>query len=74
MAKSIQLVTKSQLQILYSAWGVVADIPTAKEATVIAWPHPANPSRARITLTKKPATYGGRLFLIEYDFDLPASL
>lgn len=60
---SQQLVTKDQLENIYTAWGVTASVPKAKQREVVCFP---NKEHAEITWSKHKSDYNQRLYLIEF--------
>jgi hypothetical protein len=60
---SEQLVTKDQLETIYTAWGVTASVPRKADMEVIAFP---NKEHAQVTYTPHTNDYGIRLYLIEF--------
>lgn len=60
---SEQLVTQTQLELIYTGWGVTANIPKKKTKEIVCWP---NKESAEITMTDLKSEYGERLFKIEF--------
>ena len=58
-----QLVTKPQLENIYTAWGVTASTPRKGSKEVVCFP---NKEHAEITYTAHTSDYGQRLYKIEF--------
>ena len=60
---SEQLVTRDQLENIYTAWGTTASVPGANKKELVCWP---NKEHAEITKTKLKNDYGKALYKIEF--------
>jgi len=58
-----QLVTKLQLENIYTAWGVTAAVPRKKAREVVCFP---NKEHAQVTYTNHTSDHGQRLYKIEF--------
>lgn len=60
---SEQLVTRDQLENIYTAWGTKASVPGANKKELVYWP---NKEHAEIIKTKLKNDYGKALYKIEF--------
>ena len=60
---SEQLVTKTQLECIYTAWGTCAEVPKAGSKALVCFP---NKEHAEITKVKSKGDYKGSLYKIEF--------
>ncbi len=62
---SEQIVTKTQLELIYTAWGTCAEIPKAGKKAIVCWP---NKEHAEITRHKKvkDSDHKGAMYKIEF--------
>lgn len=60
---SEQLVTKTQLETIMTAWGTCAEIPRAGKKVFVCWP---NKEHAEITKVKSKGDYKGPMYKIEF--------
>lgn len=58
-----QLVTKTQLETIMTAWATAAEVPAKGKKVFVCWP---NKEHAEITYTDKRSEYGQRLYRIEF--------
>lgn len=60
-----QIVTKAELEVIYTAWGTCAEIPKAGKKTIVCWP---NKEHAEITRHKKvkDSDCKGAMYKIEF--------
>lgn len=58
-----QLVTKDQLETIYTAWGVTAAVPRKGSMEFVAFPCKEH---AQVTYTPQTSEYGKRLYRIEF--------
>lgn len=60
---SFQLVTRAQLEAIYTAWGVAATVPHLSTKELVCWPIKEH---AEITKTRLKSDTGRVLFKIEF--------
>jgi len=60
---SEQLVTQTQLELIYTGWGITANIPGVNKKELVCWP---NKEHAEIIKTKLKNDYGKALYKIEF--------
>lgn len=58
--------TKDQMDLIFKGWGVNEALPRKGFKVVIAFPRPAMPSVATITVAKEKSTYGKMLYQVEF--------
>jgi hypothetical protein len=60
---SEQLVTKTQLECIFTAWGSCAEVPTKGKKSLVVWPFN---EYAEIVKTEMKSDYGKALYAIKF--------
>lgn len=60
---SEQIVTKTQLEVIMTAWGTCAEVPKAGKKSFVCWP---NKEHVEITKVKSVGDHKGYLYKIEF--------